>query len=119
MSMIRPGKGRTRDIADALRGSAALFTILAAFVGALAVPVYLLASLLAGLGWADWLNALCCVGLAAAELYVLVLIPEYLDRRDDRREREEMEAAPAATPPRYEPAEKERDFAAATERLSA
>ena len=92
MSMSRVGTG-AKDLADALRGSSALLAVLAMFVGILAVPVYFLAGLLAGLGWADWLNALCCVGLAAAELYVLVLIPEHLDRRDDRRERREFETA--------------------------
>ena len=112
------GTGRRKDIVDALRGSAALFAILAAFIALLAVPVCFLAGFLAGLGWAGWLNALCCIALAVAEVYLLVLIPEYLDRRDDRRERAESEAAPATTAPRYEPA-KERDFAPATERLSA
>jgi hypothetical protein len=119
MSMSRFGMGRRKDVADAIRGSGALFAILAVFLGLLGVPVYFLAGFLAGLGWAGWLNALCCVALVAAELYVLVLIPEYLDRRDDRRELQESEAVPAATAPRYEPAPKERDFAAATERLSA
>jgi hypothetical protein len=119
MSINRLTTGRGKDTADMLRGSAALFAILAAFISALAVPVYFLAGFLAGLGWADWLNALCCVALAAAEVYALVLIPEYLDRRDARREREEMELAAAATVPRYQPPAKEREFAPAPERLSA
>jgi hypothetical protein len=119
MSMSRLGTGRRKDIADALRGSGALFAILGAFIGLLAVPVYFVASFLSGLGWADWINALCCVALAAAELYVLVLIPEYLDRRDDRREREAMETAAITAVPRYQPPAKESEFAAATERLSA
>ena len=119
MSLSRLATRRRKDIADAVRGSGALFAILAVFIGLLAVPVYFLAGFLAGLGWAGWLNALCCAALAVAELYVLALIPEYLDRRSDRRELDESEKAPVAPPPRYEPAAKERDFAAATERLSA
>src|SRR6185312_4348868 len=118
MSMSRLGT-RRKDIADAARGSGTLFAILAVFVGLLAVPVYFLAGFLAGLGWAGWLNALCCVGLVVAEVYVLVLIPEYLDRRDDRREREAMAATAVAAAPRYQPPAKESEFAAATERLSA
>jgi hypothetical protein len=51
-------------------------------------------------------------------LYGLVLIPEYLDRRDDRVERKELETAATAMMPRYQPT-KERDFDPATERLSA
>jgi len=83
--------GRVKDVADALRGSAALLAVLGVFVGALAVPVYFLAVFIARMGLANWLNALCCAALAAVELYRLVLIPEYLDRRDDRREREERD----------------------------
>jgi hypothetical protein len=112
------GTGGAKGLADALRGSSALLAILAIFVGILAVPVYFLAGFLAELGWAGWLNALCCVVLAAAELYGLVLIPEYLDRRDDRVERKELETAATAMMPRYQPT-KERDFDPATERLSA
>lgn len=117
MGIFSRGTGRRTEIADALRGSVALAAILAIFVAILAVPVYFLAVFIAGLGWASWLNALCCTGLAVAELYLLVAIPEYLDRRDDRREREEMETA-AVAPPRYQPMADDRDFAAAAERLS-
>jgi hypothetical protein len=117
MSMSRLGTGRATDLADVLRGSGALLIILAMFVGVLAVPVYFLAGFLADLGWSDWLNALCCAAVATAELYVLVLIPEYLDRRDDRREKEE--AAMASTALRYQTAAKERELVATTERLSA
>ncbi len=121
MRIIRLGthSGRAKDVTDALRGSVALLAVLGVFVGTLAVPVYFLALFMAGLGLANWLNALCCAALAAAELYLLVLIPEYLDRRDDRREREAMETAVSATAPRYQSPAKEREFAGAAERLSA
>jgi hypothetical protein len=121
MSIIRLGtrNGRAKEIADAFRGSVALLAVLGAFVGALAVPVYFLAVFMAGLGWANWLNALCCAALAVAELYGLVLIPEYLDRRDDRHEWEEMQRPATATAARPQPAAKEREFAGAAERLSA
>lgn len=121
MSIIRLGtrNDRAKDVTDAFRGSVALLAVLGAFIGALAVPVYLLAVFMAGLGWANWLNALCCAALAAAELYGLVLIPEYLDRRDDRREREEMERPATVTAARPQPAAKDRDFAGAADRLSA
>jgi hypothetical protein len=120
MSIIRLGtrNGRAKDITDAFRGAVALLAVLGAFVSALAGPVYFLAVFIAGLGWATWLNALCCAALAAAELYGLVLIPKYLDRRDDR-DPEEMERPATATAARHQPPGKKREFAGATERLSA
>jgi len=51
-------------------------------------------------------------------LYGLVLIPKYLDRRDDR-DPEEMERPATATAARHQPPGKKREFAGATERLSA
>ena len=79
MRIIRLGthSGRAKDVTDALRGSVVLLAVLGVFVGTLAVPVYFLALFMAGLGLANWLNALCCAVLAAAELYLLVLIPEF------------------------------------------
>lgn len=110
MEVVRRGGLATlaKGVADDLRGSLILLALFGAFVGILAIPVYLMAILVAGLGAPTWLTIILCVGLGSAELSGLLLIPHYLDRleerREERREREEFDKpAGVPAPTRAEP----------------
>jgi hypothetical protein len=92
MNVVRRGsRPRAKGIADVIRGSAILLPLLSACIVALSTPVYFAASFIAGLGAPTWLTAALSIGLCIGELSGIAFIPVYLDRRDDRREREEIE----------------------------
>jgi len=82
---------RAKNVADAIRGSVVLLALFSAFIAALGTPVYLFAGFVAGLGAPTWLTAVSTIGLCIGELCAIALMPNYLDRRDDRRERQEIE----------------------------
>jgi hypothetical protein len=81
---------RAKDVTDALRGLVMMSIIFGAFIGILALQVYLVATFVDGLDAPAWLTTMTCIGVAVAGLSGLSLIPVYMEWRCTRRERDEI-----------------------------